>query len=147
MGYLLLAGIFAMCYFIIKEHFDKRSLIKTAKQFTLIAGANIDKSQIDLSSLQKNTSYYLISDTNDSFFSLSKDDVCIKISDLQYINLIRFQRLMDNHKNNRISDFEFFTNNKNRHLVFPFKKENGKFSIAIIEQSKMIADDFFRKKV
>jgi hypothetical protein len=145
MGHLVTGAIVITIYFLLREYFIKRSFIKSA--MILAERLNTDelsKNYLDIAPGQE-TSFYLLHNDYQSFKSMNTDKTDLLITELQYNDLVRFKRLIDNSSNNELSEKEFFTHNSQRHLVFPFKSNSGKIKVILLEKAKVSLDDLLNR--
>ncbi len=67
------------------------------------------------------------------------------LTDLDYKELVRFKKILEDSQNNILCEHEFFSHKKFRHLVYPFISKGNSIDIILLQTEDKVVDDFFNK--
>ncbi len=121
--YLLATLFLFFVYYFVERNIVKRSLLKSGERAAEIFKLTTEPDINDIKPLRKNTYYYIYRPNKPAFMSLSNDKSDIPLNDLDYNGLVRFKKVLENYRNNKTSNYEFF-DHKNLDISFiPFYPE------------------------
>ena len=144
--YILGAIFIFIVYYFVEQGILNRSLIKAGKQYGNLISTKGQVDIEDIKEIRKKTDFYDLNKSDKVFISINYNNPDIALLDLEYKELARFKKLIKDSKNNKLGCYEFFIHKNYKHLLYPYKLENGLVGIVLLQTINGTTEDFFNKK-
>lgn len=109
MSYLIYAIVFFIIYYIVEQKILRGSLVRAAKKLSKLYNFSGEISSHDLRSLRKETNFYKLHRDRMVFELLITEKPDLSITDLDYKDLARFKKIIENYQNNVLCHYDFFS--------------------------------------